>query len=242
MVRHALSAEWGWFSCPILASAESERLWSSHMRTQLAWGCVFQGALFGSQQMMQHIFCCTSRILVSAQARCLSSYAPFTNRAQAAACQCIPSCCFACEPRGRERLWATRKARSCDGAKRAAGLQENMPVSCLWSGPMCGMQAWCTWHQHTHVVDLGFFFWFDCLFGFLLVLLSFLSLSLSHTHTLSLSFIIYLSIFSLLFLFLSPFLFFLASSSRRSRLLIPSHLLNSHAFFVFNFILRPYIH
>jgi hypothetical protein len=61
-------------------------------------------------------------MLVSAQARCLSSHAPYTSRAQAAACPCILSCCFACELRGRERLRATEKSaimrwsQACRGA------------------------------------------------------------------------------------------------------------------------------
>jgi hypothetical protein len=89
---------------------------------------------------------CTPCTLASAQARRLSWHAASTNRAQAAGCPCILSCCFACEPRAREGFAPRRKAPSCDGAKRAAGLQACMSAFFLTSGLMCGMHASCSWH------------------------------------------------------------------------------------------------
>ncbi len=103
--------------------------------------------------------CCHPRMLVCTQARCL----------------CFRVVLFA-NLMAEKGFAPRRKAPSCDGAKRAAGLQGCMSASCTQSVIMCGMHAFCARHQHTHVVSatqfcvLAYFFCvslsLSCLFSF----------------------------------------------------------------------------
>jgi hypothetical protein len=187
---------------------------------------------------------CSPRTLVSAQARRLSSHASSTNRAQAAACPCILSCCFACEPRGRERLRATEKSaimRWSQTCRRAASMHVGIVLT-VWPyvRDACFLFVASTYTRYCPGLFLVRLC--DCVIHPPSPLFSSsLTLSLSEfpllTHSLPLCKFMH---FNILCLPPSPvflFLFFL----RRSRLLIPSYLLNAHLLFPISFMLPRYI-
>jgi hypothetical protein len=246
MFRHASSAAWVVFSFSMSSSAESERPRPSHMRTQFAWACLAQGAMFGFHLMMPYTF-----LLLSSHAYLCTGATPLLARtihkqSTSSRMPMHPVLLFCMRTAWKEKGFAPRrKAPSCNGAKRAAGLQACMSASYLRSCLMCGMQASCMWHQYTPC----FCFWCDGVCDSLSVS-SFFFLSHSHSlsHSLSLTFslphslllckYIYILLFSLSPSLPFSFVFF---SSRRSRLLIPSYLLNAHVLFQSSFILAHLI-
>jgi hypothetical protein len=96
----------GHSSVSLSVSAESEKLWLSHMRTQFAWACIAQGALFESHQIMA--ICFPAAIL-----ECLSVH---RRDASAVVFFCL------------RKSWLKKASRH--GEKRHHAMEPSMPRGC----------------------------------------------------------------------------------------------------------------
>jgi hypothetical protein len=177
----------GHSSVSLSVSAESEKLWLSHMRIQFAWACIAQGALFESHQIMAVCF-------LAAILECLS-----VHRRDASAVVL-----FCMRTAGRQRLRATEKSaimRWSQACRGAASMHVGI-VPAVWPHVrdpcfllVASSYTCCFRHP---VLCPGLFLW--CFLVSLLSLL-FLCLALSHSVTVNISFLSLNP--SLLFLFYS---------------------------------------